>query len=46
MGKDNFDALFVVLVLWVSINFLKSGGEDDASYVEQLGRLVTFLELI
>ena len=46
MGKDNFDALFVVLVLWVSINFLKSGGEDDASFVEQLGRLVTLLQLI
>ena len=42
IGKDNFESLFVVLVLWVSINFLKSGGEDDASYVEQLGRLVPF----
>ena len=46
IGKDNFESLFVVLVLWVYINFLQSGGEDDASYVEQLGRLVTFLELI
>ena len=45
-NRNNFDALFVVLVLWISIYLLKSGGEDDASYVEQLGRLVTFLELI